>query len=132
VGDVLNNLASNNVEVNKYKKEGAIVVVESKKAHYGLTQRFVGAMIMTKMLTRRADKLGKAGVTVISDMSLFFDIDKIEDLAIYEIDILHSISNVKVKALCVYNKSDFEFHIERQKQEHFLDVHTNKGIFFPN
>ena len=65
VADVLNNLTSNGIDIDRYKKEGSIIVVESKKAYYSLTQEFVGVMIMTKMLIQRADKLGKAGVTVI-------------------------------------------------------------------
>jgi hypothetical protein len=48
--------------------EGRCLVVESKNGYYSLTNEFVEVMIMTKMLLRRANKLDKAGVTVISDM----------------------------------------------------------------
>jgi hypothetical protein len=66
VADILDNLTSNSIDIDRYKKEGSIIVVESKKAYYSLTQEFVGVMIMTKMLLQRADKLRKAGVTVVS------------------------------------------------------------------
>ena len=83
VANVLNILTSNGIDIDRCKKEGSIIVVESKKAYYSLTQEFVGVMIMMKMLLRRADKLRKAGVTVVSDMGLFFDINKIDDLTKY-------------------------------------------------
>jgi hypothetical protein len=68
VADIVNNLRNIYVDIYKYKKEGSIVVVQSKKAYYSLSQEFVGVVIMTKMLLKRADKLGKSGVTVISDI----------------------------------------------------------------
>src|SRR5919198_2358591 len=84
VADVLNRLTSDGIEVDKCQKEGSIVIVESKKAYYGLTHEFVGPLIMTKMLIQRAHRLGKAGVMVISDVGLFFDINRIDDLIKYE------------------------------------------------
>jgi hypothetical protein len=127
VADILDNLTNNSIDIDRYKKEGSIIVVESKKAYYSLTQEFVGIMIMTKMLLQRADKLRKAGVTVVSDMGLFFDLNKIDDLTKYETEVLSSICNMKVKVLCGYNKSDFELLIEHQRQ-HLLKAHNNKII----
>jgi hypothetical protein len=124
VANVLNILTSNGIDIDRYKKEGSIIVVESKKAYYSLTQEFVGIMIMTKMLLRRADKMRKTCVTVVSDMGLFFDMNKIDDLTKYETELLSSICNMKVKVLCGYNKSDFELLIERQRQQHFLKAHN--------
>jgi hypothetical protein len=48
IADVLNSLTNTGIDIDKYKKEGSIVVVQSKKAYYSLTQEFVGVMIMTK------------------------------------------------------------------------------------
>ena len=69
ITDVINNLRNTGINIDKYKKEGSIVIVHSEKAHYILSQEFVGVMIMTKMLLRRLDKLGKAGITIISDIT---------------------------------------------------------------
>src|SRR6188472_3861243 len=95
--DVLNNLTDNGIDIEKCKKEGSILVVESKNGYYSLTNEFVGVMIMTKMLLRRANKLDKAGVTVISDMGLFFHLKRIEDLIKYETELSSSIYDMKVK-----------------------------------
>ena len=68
VTDIINNLRNTGIDVDNYKKDGSIVIVQSKSAYYSLSQEFVGVMIMTKMLLRRVDKLGKAGITIISDL----------------------------------------------------------------
>ena len=109
--------------MEKCKREGSIIIIESKKGYYGLTDEFVGIMIMTKMLLRRANKLGKTGVTVISDMGLFFHLNRIEDLIKYEIGLSSSIYDMKVKVLCSYNKTDFERLTEDRKQ-HLLKHHN--------
>ncbi|MGC2425791.1 MAG: MEDS domain-containing protein [Nitrososphaeraceae archaeon] len=127
IADLLNDLTNNGINIDKCKKEGSILVVESKKGYYSLTDKFVGVMIMTKMLLRRANKLGKAGVTVISDMGLFFDLDRINDLIKYETELSSSIYDMKVKVLCGYNKTDFVRLREHQRQ-HLLNLHNNKII----
>ena len=66
VTNIINNLRNTGIDIDKYKKEGLAVIVQSKKAYYGLSQEFVGVTIMTKMLLRRVHKLQKAGLTVIS------------------------------------------------------------------
>ena len=66
--NIINNLRNTGIDIDKYKKEGLAVIVQSKKAYYGLSQEFVGVTIMTKMLLRRVHKLQKAGLTVISDI----------------------------------------------------------------
>jgi MEDS: MEthanogen/methylotroph, DcmR Sensory domain len=128
VADVINSITNTSIDIDKYKKEGSLVVVQSKKAYYSLTHEFVGVMIMTKMLIQRADKLGKAGVTVISDMGLFFNLNKIDDLTKYETELSSSICNTKAKVLCCYSKSDFELFIEHQRQQNLLKAHNNKII----
>jgi hypothetical protein len=127
IADVLNNLTNNGVDIDKHKKEGSIVIVESKKAYYSLTDEFVGLMIMTKMLLRRANKIGKAGVTIFSDMGVFFDLNRVHDLIKYETELLSSICDMKVKVLCGYTKTDFERFIEYQRQ-HLLNLHNNTII----
>ena len=68
VTNIINNLGNTGIDIDKYKKEGLAVIVQSKKAYYGLSQEFVGVTIMTKMLLRRVHKLQKAGLTIISDI----------------------------------------------------------------
>jgi hypothetical protein len=127
VTDLFDNLRKDsNVDVEKYKKEGSLVLVESKKGYFSLTNEFVGIMIMIRMLLQRASKLEKNGVTVISDMGLFFHLNKIEELVRQERELFSSIHNMKVKIFCCYNNSDLKLLTEDQIQE--LLNHHNKVL----
>ena len=42
VADVINNLTSNGIDVEKCKREGSIIIIESKKGYYSLTDEFIG------------------------------------------------------------------------------------------
>jgi hypothetical protein len=61
--------------------------------------------------------------TIISDMGLFFDLNRFDDLIKYETELLSSIYDMKVKVLCAYNKTDFERFTEYQRQ-HLLKIYN--------
>jgi hypothetical protein len=128
VSDVFSNLGNDgNIDVEKYKKEGSLVLVEPKKGYFSLTNELVGIMIMVRMLLQRASKLEKNGVAVISDMGIFFHMNKVEELIKHERELLlSSIHNIKVKIFCCYNKADLKLLTEQQMQE--LLTNHNKII----
>ena len=125
VKDWLIYLKDNGICVEKYKNDGSLVVIESRKGFFGLLDDFVGIMIMIRMLLGRANKLSKKGLTIISDMGVFFP-NRIEDLIKHETEISTSIQDLKVKIYCVYNQLDFESLREEQRQ--LLDSNHNKVI----
>ena len=123
VVEVWENLKNNIIGIEKYKKEGSLILVESTKGYFSLKNDFVGIIIMTKMLLERKNKLGKSGVTTISDMGLFFHNKRISDLIKHEIAVLSSIRNMRTKIFCNYRISDFELLSAEQKQQ-ILNSHT--------
>jgi hypothetical protein len=123
ITDVLHILKKNGIDTDRTKKEGSIVVVESKKAYYSLTDQFVGIMIMVEMLLQRAKKLNKMGITVISDMGLFFHLDRLDNLIRWETELSSSICTKKVRILCNYSQTDFGRLNEMQRQ-HLLESHS--------
>jgi hypothetical protein len=125
VKDWLIYLKDNGISVEKYKNDGSLVVIESKKGFFGLLNDFVGIMIMIRMLLGRSNKLAKNGLTIISDMGIFFP-NRIEDLIKHETEISTSIQDLRVKIYCVYNKLDFESIREEQRQ--LLDGNHTKVI----
>jgi hypothetical protein len=125
VKDWLINLKGNGICVEKYKNDGSLVVIESRKGFFGLLNDFVGIMIMIRMLLLRANNLAKKGLTIISDMGVFFP-NRIEELIKHETEISTSIQDLKVKIYCVYNKPDFESLREEQRQ--LLDSNHNELI----
>jgi hypothetical protein len=120
------NLTNSNFNLEKLRNEGSLVIVDSKKGFYSMLDRFVGIIIMVKMLLKRSERLGKNGVTVIYDTGLFFHLNRIEDLILHENEIFSSASNLNVKIICAYNMLDFARLDDEQKQ--LLQSIHNKAI----
>lgn len=120
VSNLLNGLKNIDLDVQKFKLQGSLVIVEAKKGYFSLTNELVDIMIMIKMLLQRSKELGKSGITVFSDMSLFFNHNRIDDLIKHEAGLFLSLSSPiysnKMKIFCYYNITDFERLTENQKQ----------------
>jgi hypothetical protein len=127
VSNLLHALKNIDLDVQKYKLQGSLVIVEAKKGYFSLTNELVDIMIMIKMLLQRSKKLGKCGLTVFSDMSLFFNHNRIDDLIKHEAELFLSLSSSiysnKMKIFCYYNIADFERLTENQKQR-LLNNHS--------
>src|SRR5215211_5329418 len=112
VSNLFHSLKNIDLDVQKYKLQGSLVIVEAKKGYFSLTNELVDIMIMIKMLLQRSDKLGKSGLAVFSDMGLFFNHNRIDDLIEHETRLFlslssSSISRYKLKIYCYYNITDF-------------------------
>jgi MEDS: MEthanogen/methylotroph, DcmR Sensory domain len=120
VSNLFHGLKNIDLDVQKYKLQGSLVIVEAKKGYFSLTNELVDIMIMIKMLLQRSNKLGKSGLTVFSDMGLFFNHNRIDDLIKHEAGVFLSLSSSiysnKMKIFCYYNITDFERLTENQKQ----------------
>src|SRR5919106_6036755 len=127
VSNIFHGLENIDLDVQKYKLQGSLVIVEAKKGYFSLTNELVDIMIMIKMLLQRSNKLGKSGLTVFSDMGLFFNQNRIDDLIKHETGLFLSLSSPiysnKMKLFCYYNITDFERLTENQKQE-LLNNHS--------
>ena len=73
------------------------------------------------MLLQRSNKLGKSGLTVFSDMGLFFHLNRIDDIIKHETRLFcsssSSIYHNKMKIFCCYTVIDFDLLAENQKQD---------------
>ena len=122
----LDDLTNNNFNLGKMKNDGSLVIVDSKKGFYSMLDRFVGIIIMVKMLLTRAQTHRKNGVTVVSDTGIFFHLNRIDDLIKHESLISSTVSHLKVKINCVYNSNDYAGLNDGQKQ--LLQSDHNKII----
>ena len=122
-------LKNTGLDVQKYRSEGSLVIVESKKGYFSLTNILVDLMIMIKMLLQRSSKLSRSGLTIFSDMGLFFQYNRIDDLIKHETGLFLSLSSSRysdrMKIFCCYDLKDFEFLAENQKQ---MLIDNHKGI----
>lgn len=120
VNNIFHGLKNIELDVQRYKLEGSLVIVEAKKGYFSLTNELVDLMIMIKMLLQRSNKLGKSGLTVFSDKGLFFSHNRIDDLIKHEAGLFLSLSSSifsdKMKIFCYYNITDFERLTKNQKQ----------------
>jgi hypothetical protein len=127
IGNFYLGLKNTGLDVQKYRSEGSLIIVESKKGYFGLTNELVDLMIMINMLLQRLIKLGKSGLTIFSDKALFFHYSRIDDLIKHEAGLLMSLKsskyNNRMKTFCCYNTKDFESLTEYQKQM-LIDNHT--------
>jgi hypothetical protein len=58
IDNFLLGLKNTGLDVQKYRSEGSLIVVESKKGYFSLTSELVDLMIMVNMLLHRLIKLG--------------------------------------------------------------------------
>jgi MEDS: MEthanogen/methylotroph, DcmR Sensory domain len=120
VSNIFHGLKNIDLDVQKYKLQGSLIIVEAKKGYFSLTNELVDIMITIRMLLQRSNKLGKIGLTVFSDMGLFFNHNRIDDLIKHETRLFLSLSSPmysnKMKLFCYYNITDFERLTESQKQ----------------
>ncbi len=121
VSNIFQSLKNTGLDVERYKLQGSLVIVESKKGYFGLTNELVDIMIMIKMLLQRSNNLGKSGLTVFSDIGLLFHQNRIDDLIKHETRLFCSssflIHHNKLKIFCCYNVIDFDLLTENQKQD---------------
>jgi hypothetical protein len=121
VSNIFQSLKNTGLDVERYKLQGSLVIVESKKGYFSLTNELVDIMIMIKMLLQRSNKLGKSGLTVFSDMGLFFHQNRIDDLIKHETRLFcsssFSIYHNKMKIFCCYTVIDFDLLAENQKHD---------------
>ncbi|MGC2483546.1 MAG: hypothetical protein WA398_07275 [Nitrososphaeraceae archaeon] len=103
--------------------------MESKKGYFSLTNKLVDLMIMIKMLLQRSSKLSRSGLTIFSDMGLFFQYNRIDDLIKHETGLFLSLSSSRysdrMKIFCCYDLKDFELLAEYHKQ---MLIDNHKGI----
>jgi hypothetical protein len=113
-------LKNTGLDVQKYRLEGSLIIVESKKGYFSLTNKLVDLTIMIKMLLQRPNKISRSGLTIFSDMGLLFQDNRIDDLIKHETGLFLSLSSLKycnrMKIFCCYDLKDFEFLAEYLKQ----------------
>jgi len=125
---ILKTLKDAAIETEIQQKDGSLVIRDSAKACFNMTDELVDITIMIKMLLQRMRKLNKFGLTVISDMGIFFHRKRIFDLICHESRLslgstLSSVNNNELRMLCCYQTADFASVTELQKQQ-ILKIHN--------
>ena len=130
------------IDVNKYEKEGSLIIVDSIK---GLsvyenssntnintnTNNNMDLMAFLNVLEKHAQKQRKDGVTVLADMGSFYHGGLYYDhpyqkLVKYEKKLFPEKYeyNKNMKGICLYHQRDFEMRLKKEQQAELLDCHS--------
>ena len=116
------------IDVQKYEKEGSLVIIDSVKAYF---KSEIGLELFIQKLVKQAESLGKNGVSVLTDSGSFSLFEGREKLVDYELSLPSKYPHgTKLKRFCINNKKDFEEIIQEQKEK--LIEHHGKNILIVN
>jgi hypothetical protein len=110
-----------NINIQKYEasdeQNNSLIIMDSTMAYFGLGD--IDKMNLekyVKSLVRRAEKQGKKGVSVVTDVGAFYLYEEIQKLVEYELA-LPIKYNMNLKRFCVCSQNYFDKLTEEQKQK---------------
>jgi hypothetical protein len=129
IDSILNALKNIDDDIETRQKDGSLVIRDSAKAYFNLSDELVDIMIMIRMLLQRKRKLGKDGLTVMCAMGAFFNKKGFVDLILHETRFsLGSRDINEARMICCYEKPSFTLLTQQQTQQ-ILGAH-NKVLGF--
>jgi hypothetical protein len=83
-----------------------------------------------KILQKKADRQGKNGVTVISDLGSFYHYNSYgnQKLIEYERSLPKKYDDMNLKGFCLYHQRDFEKQFSQEDQASLIDCHSKNII----
>ncbi|HEY9491665.1 MAG TPA: MEDS domain-containing protein [Nitrososphaeraceae archaeon] len=125
------------IDVRKYEKEGSLMIVDSVKGYFGSDSNYEGEdrlMSFFKQLVKKAESLGKNGVSVIADLGSFYHYQSnnaTEKLFEHELSLPSKYEGMKFKGFCAYHKADFDRRFTEEQKQKLLDHHS-KALMIAN
>ena len=129
-----NSNGSSIIDVRKYEKEGSLMIMDSVKWYFGSDSNYEGAdrlMSFFKQLVKKAESLGKNGVSVIADLGSFYHHQSTEKLFEHELSLPSKYEGMKFKGFCAYHKADFDRRFTEEQKQKLLDHHS-KALMIAN
>jgi hypothetical protein len=137
ISDSNNSNGSRIIDVRKYEKEGSLMIVDSVKGYFGSDSNYEGEdrlMSFFKQLVKKAESLGKNGVSVIADLGSFYHYQSnnvTEKLFEHELSLPSKYEGMKLKGFCAYHKADFDTRFTEGQKQKLLDHHS-KALMIAN
>jgi MEDS: MEthanogen/methylotroph, DcmR Sensory domain len=125
------------IDVRKYEKEGSLMIMDSVKGYFGSDSNYEGKdrlMLFFRQLVKKAENLGKNGVSVIADLGSFYhhqSINATEKLFEHELSLPTKYEGMKFKGFCAYHKADFDRRFTEDQKQKLLDHHS-KALMIAN
>jgi DcmR-like sensory protein len=129
--DAINDTKTNSIiDVGKHEKEHSLMIVDSVKGYFGSDSDYEGEdrlMSFFKQLVKKAESLGKNGVSVIADLGSFYHYQSnnaTEKLFEHELSLPSKYEGMKFKGFCAYHKADFDTRFTEEQKQKLLDHHS--------
>jgi hypothetical protein len=129
--DAINDTKTNSIiDVGKHEKEHSLMIVDSVKGYFGSDSNYEGEdrlMSFFKQLVKKAESLGKNGVSVIADLGSFYHYQSnnaTEKLFEHELSLPSKYEGMKFKGFCAYHKADFDTRFTEEQKQKLLDHHS--------
>ena len=113
------------IDVPKHEVDGTLVIMDTEKA-FQKSNEVYNILLMINLLTKRAESLGKNGLSMVADAGSFFLHERLQELLKHELSVPPDLG-MKCKAFCCYHKGDFNTLVKQQK-EALLDHHNRRII----
>jgi hypothetical protein len=127
------------IGVGKYEKEGSLIIMDSVKGYFGSDNNYDDnnndLMGLVKQLVKKAESLGKNGVSVIADLGSFYhyhhNSKTADKLVEYELSLPSSYDGMKLKGFCIYHKEDLDKRFTEEEKQKLQD-HHGKALMIVN
>ena len=137
VSQVKKKLKTAGIDVPKYEGNGTLLILDSEIAYQNAMKTSINdiekssvsdynIMMIGALLLRRAEKLGRNGVTILGDLGKFILNKELENLISYERSVPSRI-DANIRPICCYHKDDFN-KIRKDQRNRILASHANDFI----
>jgi hypothetical protein len=130
------------IDVNKYENEGTLIIMDSLKGYfpseeqssfhdnYDNLKEDLDLMSYLRILLKQAERQGKNGVTVLSDLGSFYHYNSYGNrrLIEYEGSLPKKYDGMNLKGFCLYHQKDFERQFSQEQQTLLLSSHSENII----
>jgi hypothetical protein len=120
-GENNNGIGDSIIDVEKYEKEGSLVIIDSVKAYFGSD---TGLMSFVEKLAKEAQSSGKNGISVIADLASFYYNNQVDKLIDYEMSLPTKYDDkMKLKGFCLYHQEDFDKRLSKEQKQKLFEHH---------
>jgi hypothetical protein len=116
------------IDTARYEIDGTLVILDSAVAYQPSmeqAERYYIMTILTSLLMKQAQEHDKKGITLLSDLGIFFLNKRISELISYEVSVPDRIHAI-IRCFCCYHKHDFSILQEEQRKRIF--GHHSKNL----
>ena len=117
------------IDTARYEIDGTLVILDSGVAYPPSMEqagRYNIMTILTSILMKQAQEHDKKGITLLSDLGIFFLNKRISELISHEISVPGRIHAI-IRCFCCYHKHDFSI-LQEEQRKRILQHHSKNLI----